>query len=168
MLEREIVRLINSQITKEFYSAYLYLDFSNYYEIHGLAGFASWFKIQAKEELDHGLIFSKYLHDNEESIKLDKIESPDTEIKELMDPLIVSLKHEQYVTESINKIYARALELKDFRTTDFLSWFIKEQAEEEKSAQMLISKMMLFGNEGKSLYLLDQELGQRKPEKIVI
>ena len=63
MLEREIVTLINSQITKEFYSAYLYLDFSNYYEIRGLTGFASWFKIQAKEELDHGLIFSKYLID---------------------------------------------------------------------------------------------------------
>ena len=67
MLNKKVVSLLNTQITKEFYSAYLYLDFSNYYEIHGLAGFASWFKIQAKEELDHGLIFSKYLHDNEES-----------------------------------------------------------------------------------------------------
>lgn len=165
MLEKEIITLINSQITKEFFSAYLYLDFSNYYEVHGFAGFASWFKIQAKEELDHGLMLSKYLHDNGGSIKLEKIESPNIDIKELIDPLIASLKHEQYVTESINKIYARALELKDFRTTEFLSWFIKEQAEEEKSAQMLISKMMLFGNEGKNLYLLDQELAQRKSER---
>ena len=68
MLEREIVTLINSQITKEFYSAYLYLDFSNYYEIHGLAGFASWFKIQSKEELDHGMLIYQYLQDNGETV----------------------------------------------------------------------------------------------------
>ena len=31
MLDSKVKDLINTQINKEFYSAYLYLDFSNYY-----------------------------------------------------------------------------------------------------------------------------------------
>ena len=30
MLDANVVKLLNEQINKEFYSAYLYLDFSNY------------------------------------------------------------------------------------------------------------------------------------------
>ena len=61
MLNEKIISLMNEQINKEFYSAYLYLDFANYYESKGLEGFASWFKIQAKEEQDHGMLFYQYL-----------------------------------------------------------------------------------------------------------
>ena len=168
MLSDTINTLINQQITKEFFSAYMYLDIANYFEDKGLTGFSSWFKIQAHEELDHGMKFYQYLHDNNEKIILEKIAAPNQHFDSLGDALKESLKHEEYVTSSINKIYEEATNEKDYRTLEFLNWFIKEQAEEEKSAQMLISKMMLFGNEGKSLYLLDQELGQRKTEKIVI
>ena len=31
MLDKKVVELLNQQVNKEFYSAYLYLDFSNYY-----------------------------------------------------------------------------------------------------------------------------------------
>ena len=31
MLNAEVARLLNEQVNAEFYSAYLYLDFSNYY-----------------------------------------------------------------------------------------------------------------------------------------
>ena len=39
MLNEKVAALLNEQITKEFYSAYLYLDFANYYERKGLDGF---------------------------------------------------------------------------------------------------------------------------------
>ena len=32
MLNTNVAQLLNTQINKEFYSAYLYLEFSNYYE----------------------------------------------------------------------------------------------------------------------------------------
>ena len=51
MLNQKVADLLNQQINKEFYSAYLYLDFSNYYEAAGLDGFANWYKVQAQEEL---------------------------------------------------------------------------------------------------------------------
>ena len=62
MLNEKVAQLINEQVNKEFYSAYLYLDFANYYESKGLAGFANWYKIQAQEERDHALLFYQYLH----------------------------------------------------------------------------------------------------------
>jgi ferritin len=80
----------------------------------------------------------------------------------LEEPLVASLNHEKYVTASINKIYAQATEEKDYRSVEFLTWFIKEQAEEEASAQALITKMQLFGSSCEGLYMLNAELGQRK------
>ena len=50
MLNEKVEKLINEQINKEFYSAYLYLDFSIYYADQGLDGFANWYKVQAQEE----------------------------------------------------------------------------------------------------------------------
>ena len=50
MMNAHVANLLNEQINKEFYSAYLYLDFANYFERTGLAGFANYFKVQAEEE----------------------------------------------------------------------------------------------------------------------
>jgi len=66
-----------------------------------------------------------------------------------------------YVTALINDIYAAAYEIKDFRTMQFLDWFVKEQGEEETNAQDLIDKMDLYGDDSRGLYLLNQELGAR-------
>ena len=43
MLNKEIVAKINKQINFELYSAYIYLDISNYYTDSNLNGFANWF-----------------------------------------------------------------------------------------------------------------------------
>ena len=116
MLDTKVRELINTQINKEFYSAYLYLDFANYYK--------------------------------------------DT-LEKLMDPLKAGLVHEEYVTGLINTIYDAAQSVKDFRTMQFLDWFIKEQGEEETNAHDLITKMELFGTDPKGLYMLDNELKAR-------
>ena len=38
MLNEKVSQLLNDQVNKEFYSAYLYLQFSNFYVEQGLAG----------------------------------------------------------------------------------------------------------------------------------
>ena len=78
-----------------------------------------------------------------------------------MDPLTFGFEHEQYVTSLINNIYAEAYAEKDFRTMQFLDWFVKEQLEEEKNADDMIKKMELFGNDSKGLYSLDAEYAAR-------
>ncbi|HHY27060.1 MAG TPA: ferritin [Desulfitobacterium dehalogenans] len=161
MLDREVALLLNEQINKELYSAYLYLDMANYYSDNGLDGFENWFYIQAQEERDHAMLFRTYLLNNDEKVTLDAIAAPDLTYEDFKAPLLAALKHEQMVTASINTIYAAAYEKKDFRTMQFLDWFVKEQGEEEKTSTDLISKFELFGQDPKSLYMLNQELGAR-------
>lgn len=161
MLKESISKLINEQINKELYSAYLYLDMSNYYNENGLNGFGNWFKIQAQEEMDHAMLFIQYLQNNGDKTVLDAINAPNIEFTAFNVPLEESLKHEQYVTASIHNIYDEALKNKDYRTTQFLDWFIKEQGEEEKNAEELIMKYKVFGGDTKGLYMLNTEFAAR-------
>ncbi len=161
MLNEKVSNLLNEQINKEFYSAYLYLDMSNYYFDEGLNGFGNWFKVQAQEERDHAMLFLQYLQNNSEKVILGEIKAPIIIFSHHKLPLEEALKHEQYVTASINNIYDEAFKVKDFRTMQFLDWFIKEQGEEEKNSEELIKKYELFGSDSKSLYMLDSELGTR-------
>lgn len=161
MLDKKVVELLNFQVNREFYSAYLYLELSNFYEDKGLTGFANWYRIQAQEERDHAMLFYQYLHNNNEKVQLEAIEKPDVVLENLMDPLKVGLEHEYYVTGLIHNIYDAAHSVKDFRTTQFLDWFVKEQGEEETNASDLVTKMELFGSDPKSLYMLDTELKDR-------
>ena len=160
-MDSKVYELINDQINKELYSGYLYLSFADYYEAEGLKGFANWYKIQAQEERDHALIFRQYLLDNDCPVKLLAIAQPDKEFVDLLGPLEAALEHEKYVTDLINGIYAAADEVKDYRTMQFLKWFIDEQMEEEDSADTMVSRYKLFGQDPKGLYLLDQEYAAR-------
>ena len=160
-MDQRVYDLLNDQINKELYSAYLYLSFADYYEDEGLSGFANWYFIQAQEERDHALIFRNYLLDNDCKIVLKAIDQPDKAFTDHLQPLEAALEHEKYVTSLINGIYAAADEVKDYRTMKFLDWFIEEQLEEEANATDLITKMKLFGSDAKALYDLDQEYAAR-------
>lgn len=161
MLDKKVSALLNEQINKEFYSAYLYLHFANYYVEEGLNGFANWYQVQAQEERDHAMLFVKYLQNNGEKVTYESIDKPAKELADLTAPLEAGLEHEQYVTSLIHTIYDAAYSVKDFRTMQFLDWFVKEQGEEETNAEDLIKKMKLFGGDSKGLYMLDNELGAR-------
>lgn len=160
-MDAKVYKLINDQIRKELYSAYLYLSFADYYQEEGLEGFAHWYEIQTQEERDHALIFRKYLHENGCKVKLQAIDQPDKTFSNHLEPLEAALEHEKYITGTINDIYTAALEAKDYRTMKFLDWFISEQQEEEDNAEKQVSRMRLFGNDAKALYDLDQENAAR-------
>ncbi len=161
MLNAKVAELLNEQINKEFYSAYLYLDFSIYYEAEGLDGFANWYRVQAQEERDHAMLMLQYLQNNGEKVTLKAVEQPDKELKDKLEVLEMGLAHEQYVTALIHNIYDAAYSVRDFRTMQFLDWFVKEQGEEEKNAEDMIKKMKLFAGDAKSLYMLNSEMGAR-------
>ncbi|HIY17261.1 MAG TPA: ferritin [Candidatus Intestinimonas stercorigallinarum] len=161
MLDQTVARLINEQVNKEFYSAYLYLDFSIYYEAIGLDGFANWYKIQAQEERDHAMLMLQYLQNNGEKVTLETVAKPDKDLQDKLEVLKLGLEHERYVTSLIHAIYDAAYSVKDFRTMQFLDWFVKEQGEEEKNAEDMIKKMELFGDDAKGLYMLNSEMAAR-------
>ena len=69
------------------------------------------------------------------------------------------LKHEQYITASINELYHVSTTEKDYTTANFLQWFINEQLEEENLVNGILDKMALAGNDKSGLFLIDKELG---------
>ncbi len=161
MIKKETAALLVKQINKELYSGYLYMEFANYYEEKNLPGFAHWYVKQAGEEYEHAMKIRHFLIEAGEKVTLDAIAKPEKDFADTKAPLLAGLKHEQYITASINAIYEKALELKDHLTAEFLRWFIKEQGEEETNAQLLIDKYEMVGGTGTAIYLLDKELGQR-------
>ena len=161
MLDKKVADLLNDQINKEMYSAYLYLDFANFYTHKGLNGYANWYNVQAKEEMDHAMGILQYLQDNDYEVTLSAIAKPDKVLDKLDDALKYGLEHEQYVTSLIHNIYDAAHSVKDYRTMKFLDWYVSEQGEEEKNATELITQFELFGHDPKSLYSLNNELMQR-------
>lgn len=170
MLSKELVKLLNNQINMEWYSAYLYLDIHDYYIDKNLNGFGNWFYVQTQEERDHAMLFIKYLQNNSQRIQLTDVKIPGLTFEGFREPAAAAYEHELKVTASINNIYATAYEQRDFRTMQFLDWFIKEQNEEEKNTDDIVKRYDLFGNEAKGLYMLDAELGTRvyTPPTLVI
>jgi len=160
-MNSRIAQLLNEQINKEFYSAYLYLDMAIHYDRLSLNGYANYYTIQAQEERDHALLFMQYMQNNGLKVTLEAIGKPDKAFESVLDPLEAAAEHERYVTSLINDIYAAAHEDKDYRTMKFLDWFVDEQMEEEKSADEMISKYKLFGQDPRGLYLLNQEYAGR-------
>ena len=116
--------------------------------------------------MDRNLVFAKDTNFNKQNnnakIKLEAIGAPDIKLEEFIDPLQEGLRHEEYVTSLINKLFSVAMEYKDYKSMDFLAWFIKEQGEEELNAQTLIDKLELFATDSTGLYMLDNELSKRK------
>ena len=160
-MNETVVRLLNEQINKELYSAYLYLDIANFYDAMDLDGYANYYMIQAQEERDHALLFMKYMQVNGLKVTLEAIGKPDKTFETVLDPLEVAAEHERYVTALINAIYHEAHQAKDYRTMKFLDWFVDEQMEEEENADSMISRYKLFGQDPRGLYLLDQEYAGR-------
>ncbi len=161
MLSKTIEDAINAQINAELWSAYLYLSMATNFEAKGLPGVANWFKIQFKEEQAHAEIFMNYINSRGGRVILKPIDAVETEWGTPLDAFKATLAHEQKVTALINSIYALAESEHDYATRDRLNWFISEQVEEEESAQELIDKFTLIGDNGMGLYMLDQELGTR-------
>lgn len=162
MIKEKVQAILNSQINKEFYSAYLYLAMSAYFDEIGLFGFSNWTKVQAKEEMDHGMIIFNYIIERDGTVELSHIYSPDRDFTKPIQVFEKILEHEKTVTESINCVASMSDEECDLATRHFINWYISEQVEEEANTREVIDKLKLFGDDCTALYLLDKELGERK------
>ncbi len=161
MINNRVEQLMNEQIKHEFFSAYLYLSFSAHFASKGLKGFENWMKKQAAEEQVHAMKFFDFLHERGGTVTLQTIDQPTVKAETPLQFFTESLKHEQLVTSLINKIYAVAVEEKDYASQTFLHWFIDEQVEEEANANAILDTLKLIGESGNGLLMLDHQLGER-------
>lgn len=162
MISDKIANVLNEQINKEFYSAYLYLAMSAYFSEIGLYGFSNWTKVQSREEIDHGMILFEYILNRKTPVKLQALEMPQIEMNGALGIFEQIYEHERMITSSIDCVADMSEGECDLATRNFIDWYLKEQIEEEAQVLKIISKLKAFGSETASLYLLDKELAQRE------
>lgn len=161
MLSKKMLLELNNQIKYEIYSAYYYLSMAAYLDDLGLPGFANFFKIQFKEELDHAMKFYHYVNEQGGRVILQQIDQPKTEFKSPEEIFKLSYEHEQFVTKRIYLLMDIAKKEKDYSTESFLKWFVDEQVEEEATMKGYLDKIKLVGGKGQGLLMIDAELGSR-------
>jgi len=161
MLKEKVLKAINQQITNEYYSAFLYLSMSSWFQNKGLPGFANWMFIQFQEEMAHGNKFFKYVGERGSQVVLRAIPAVDTDFANIIAVFEKTLEHEQFVTASINKIMDVAIEESDHATQSFLKWFVDEQVEEEANVNEILDTLRLINGQGNGIFMLDRELRQR-------
>ena len=161
MLSDKLQKALNDQIVAEIYSSYLYLSMAAYLESINLPGFSSWMKVQAQEELTHAMKIFQYVNDKGGKVVLGPIDGPPTEWDSQAAVAEAVCEHEAKVTGLINNLLDIAIQEHDHSTNIFLQWFVTEQVEEEASADELLNKVKLVGDNPQGLYILDKELSAR-------
>ena len=161
MISKEIQDALNEQIKNEYFSSYTYLSMAAYCESINMGGFANWMRLQSHEELGHAMRLFDYILNRDGRVVLQTIGKPQTKFKSLKEMFEIVLDHEREVTGMINNLYEQAISENDHATTVELQWFIQEQVEEEKTAQEILDKVKLAGDNGSALLILDTQLSER-------
>ena len=161
-MKKNIDDIINKQINAELYSAYLYLAMAAYCQEQNLTGFAHWLKVQAKEEVGHGMRFYKHLEDRSAGIKLAAIDEPPAKWSGPLAAFEAAYKHEQKVTGMIYDMVNLATKEGDHATASMLKWFVDEQVEEEAQTLEIVNKLKMAGESKGSLMYIDKALGKRE------
>lgn len=156
MLKKRIEDICNRQIEREGYSSNLYLAMAVWAETNGYSGVAAWLYAQADEERLHMLKFIKYVNERGGKAVIPAFKEPKGEYNSVEGVFKEVLKHEEFVTGSINEIVALTLEEKDFNTHNFLQWFVMEQVEEEASVRTILDKVRLVGKT--NMYEFDRDI----------
>ena len=161
MLNQKLQDALNEQMKNEFFSAYLYMAIAGYFESEDLPGIASWMRVQALEEMTHGEKFFNFITEAAGRTDFRGFDAPQNLYESPLNAFKYSLKHENFVTDSINKLMDLAKAQSNHAAQIFLQWFVTEQVEEEANFSLILRKLERIGNDGNGLLRLDDELGQR-------
>lgn len=161
MISEKLQKAINDQITAEMWSSNLYLSMSFYLQKEGFDGFASWMRAQSKEELQHAYDLADYLSKRGGTALVDKIDVVPQGWGSVVEVFEHVYRHECHVSSLIDTLVNVASEVKDKASQDFLWGYVREQVEEEATAQGIVEKLRKCGDYAGILYLNDK-LGQRK------
>jgi len=162
MISEKMVKALNDQINAELYSAYLYLAMSADFKSKNLEGFANWMRVQTKEEMAHAMKFFDFIVERLGKVELEAIKKPQAGWPSPLAMFEAAYKHEQFITDKINKLVELAQSEKDHAMESFLKWFVDEQVEEEASADKIVQQLKLVKDSAGSLLMIDHQLAKRE------
>lgn len=160
-IKKEMQDAINDQINAEMFSAYLYLSMASWFEDEDLPGFSNWMRCQYMEETMHAMKFFNFVNERGGKVELKPLEGPDTSWDSYVDAFEAVVKHEEYITERINKLVTLSRKLEDYAAESLLMWYVDEQVEEEDTANNILVKVKRLKNDSNGLLRIDNELGAR-------
>ena len=161
MIDGRTQEALNKHANAEFYSSYLYLSMSAYFQSINLIGFAHWMRVQAREELAHAMKFYDHVIERGGRVSLQAVAAPTAQWDSPLAAFEDAYRHEQKVTGLINQLVDEAVQSKDHATNAFLQWFVSEQVEEEASVDAIVQKLKLVGGAPGGLFMIDHHLGER-------
>lgn len=164
MVKKNVLNALNNQIQLELTASYGYLAISVWFESQVLKGFAAFFKKQAEEEREHAEKILEYVQDVGGEVALQAIPAPKQKFASPLEAVKAAREAERKNTESIHAIYALAEKENDLATQKMLDWFIKEQVEEEKWTEELVTLVEKCGDSVGSLFMLDHRVGKVEKE----
>jgi len=157
MITKTVEKAINEQIKREEHSSRIYLSMASWAERNGFPGAANWLYAQTEEERIHMLKLVHYLNDRGGTAVIPALDAPVSKFKSLLEVFQQVLKHEEYISESINDLYAICTKEKDFTSANYLQWYINEQIEEESTVRSILDQIKLAGTEKGGLFMMDKE-----------
>lgn len=161
MITKKLQEAFNVQITAEMWSSNLYLSMSYYFAQQGFDGFAGWMKKQSQEELEHAYKLADYLTRRGGIVKIDKIDVVPQGWGSALEVFEDVYKHECRVSAMIDNLVDVARAENDKATEEFLMWFVREQVEEEETAQGIVDKIKMAGENPSALLFIDGKLAAR-------
>ena len=156
MLNKKVESILNEQVEKEGYSSNLYLAMASWSEVNGYSGIAEWLYKQSDEERMHMLKLIGYINERGGHAIVPVLNEPPVNQKSVTSMFEDVLKHEQYISQSINEIVAVCIEEKDYTTHSWIQWFVNEQIEEEAQVQTILDKLSMLGEA--NMYLFDRDI----------
>jgi len=156
MINSKVEKALNEQVEKEGYSSSLYLAMASWAEVKGMPGIAAWLYVQSDEERMHMLKIIKFVNERGGKAVVPAFKQPAADFPSVKAMFEDVLKHEQFISASINDIVAVCIAEKDYTTQQWLQWFVNEQIEEETNAMQILDKIKLLGDG--SLYLFDRDI----------
>lgn len=158
MMTQEMTKKLNEQLNLELYSANMYLQMSAWCNYNSFEGAASFFKKHSHEEMLHMQRLFNYLSDTGLLPLLGFIAAPQAEFESLEDVFKITCEHEKLITHQINDLAHAAMITHDYSTFNFLQWYVAEQHEEEKLFKSVLNKLIMVGNSGRGLFIIDEDL----------
>ncbi|MEL6390200.1 MAG: ferritin [Bacteroidota bacterium] len=159
MLSKVIQDALNKQVIVEAQSSQVYLAMASWAEIQpGIDNVTQFFYRHSDEERMHMLKLIHFINERGGFAVVPPLEQPALTYPSLNHAFKALLKHEIYVSQSINDLVGIALDERDYATHNFLQWYVAEQIEEEALARILNDKLELIGDDKGGLYLFDQDI----------
>jgi len=167
MMSENIENALNKQIRIEAESSQIYLSMACWAESKGFEGVAEFMFAQADEEREHMLRLLRYLIERGGTAVVSELSKPPSDFNSPKAMFEEVLKHEIFVSESINDLVSITFDEKDFATHNFLQWYVAEQIEEEATARNILDKINLIGDEKSGFYLFDKDVRSMIAQKPV-